>query len=102
MNRFLAYLFVGTMVVTVIGQGVKLLTYNQEPISDVILHESRLLPFLYEIQDSEPQVYEDTLLNLSRIRPAERGPDRYQFEEIVVAETLIQRLDEAPAKRRDD
>lgn len=96
MNRWLAYLFVAIMALTVVGQGFKLLTYDREPVREVVLHDSRLLPFMYEIQASDPQVYENTLLNLSRIRHARRGADRYAFEEIVVAETLMQRLTGAP------
>ncbi len=99
MNRWLAYLFVGAMAITVVGQGFKLLTYRHEPVRDVMLHESRLLPFLYEIQSSDPQIYENTLLNLSRIRHVRRGLELYQFEEIVVAQTLMQRLTEGVGKR---
>lgn len=102
MNRSLAYLFVGIMVITVVGQGFKLMTYDREPVHDVVLHESRLLPFLYEIQASDPQVYENTLLSLSRIRPARRGPDLYAFEEIVVVETLMQHLIHEPVERADN
>lgn len=95
MNRFLAYLFVVIMALTVVGQSFKLLTYKQGPVRHVVLHESRLLPFLYEIQSFDPQVYENTVFNLGRIQHAQRGPERYQFEEIVVAETLVQRLAQA-------
>lgn len=96
MNRYLAYLFVGMMLITVVGQGFKLMTYDREPVREVVLHESRLLPFLYEIQASDPQVFANTLLNLSRIQQARRGADRYQFEEIIVAQTLMQRPTDTP------
>ncbi|ETW96606.1 MAG: hypothetical protein ETSY1_25925 [Candidatus Entotheonella factor] len=99
MNRWLAYLFVGIMLITVVGQGIKLLTYDQEPVREAVLHESQLLPFLYEIQSSDPQIYANTLFNLSRIRHARRGRDRYQFEEIVAAQTLMQRLTGVPIER---
>ncbi len=92
MSRGLAYLFVAIMFITVVGQGFKLMTYDHEPVREVVLHESQLLPFLSEIQSSDPEIYVNTLFNLSRIRHARRGVDRYQFEEIVAAQALMQHL----------
>ena len=88
MNRLLAYSFIAVLVVMAVGQEVKLRGYPDASVTEITLHESRLIPFLYDIQDAQPQVYESVLLNLSRIQRA-RG---HQFEEVVVAEKLLQRL----------
>ncbi len=96
MNRFLAYFFVGLMLLTVVGQAFKLQSYSAQPITEVKLYESRLLAFLIEIQSTQPHIYDSILLNLSRIQPATRGPERYRQEEITVAQTLLQRLTANP------
>ena len=92
MNRVLAYMFVLAMLITVIGQSIKLQSYDSQPVTEIILHQSRLLPFLADIQTSHPHVYDSIVFNLSRIQPAKRGPERYRFEEILVAEKLLSQL----------
>ncbi len=95
MNRSLAYITTGLMLTIAVCQGVHLRTYHAEPVTEIALHESRLIPFLHEIQHSDPHVFESILFNLSRIQPAKRGQERYLFEEIVIAEQLQQRLPQA-------
>ena len=92
MNRVLAYIFVLAMLITVMGQSIKLQSYDAKPVTEIRLHKSRLLPFLADIQTSHPHVYDSIVFNLSRIRPAKRGPERYRFEEILVAEKLLNQL----------
>lgn len=92
MNRGLAYILVGMMLIMVVCQSWHLRSYRPALVKAITLHESRLIPFLHDIQHSDPNVFESTLFNLSRIQPAVRGEDRYLFEETVVAEQLRQRL----------
>jgi hypothetical protein len=79
------------MLVTVVGQEVRLRAYVRRPVTQVDLHESRLVPFLQEIRRDSPLTYDSILLNLSRIRDAS-PPDRYRPEERRVAQVLIARL----------
>lgn len=92
MNRGLAYILTTVMLIIVVCQGYHLRAYRAEPVKAIALHESRLIPFLHAIQHSDPNVFESTLFNLSRIQPATRGEARYLFEETVVAKQLLQRL----------
>jgi hypothetical protein len=95
MSRPLAYLFIAVLVFTAVGQEVKLRSYDHANVTEITLHESRLIPFLYEIQNAQPVVYESILLNLSRIQ----HPRGHQLEEVVVAEQLIRRLTGAAPSR---
>jgi hypothetical protein len=90
-SRHLIATFLGIMLVTVVGQAVRLREYERRPVSQIDLHESRLVPFLLEIRRESPLTYDSTLLNLSRIRDADRE-HQHQPEERVVAQTLIDRL----------
>lgn len=92
MSRLLVYIFVSAMLLTVIGQAVKLRTHHQEPVIEITLEQSRLIPFLVDVQESSPHMYESILLNLSRIESAGRESEHYQFEEVIVAEKLMQHL----------
>ncbi len=92
MNRSLVYILTAVMLIVVICQGLHLRAYRAEPVTAITLHESRLIPFLHDIQNSDPHVFESILFNLGHIQPAVRGEERYLFEETVVAEQLRQRL----------
>jgi hypothetical protein len=91
-NRHLLAAFVGVMLVTVTGQALKLRQYVHRPVTQVELHESRLVLFLQEIRGESPLTYDSILLNLSRIRDAQ-PEDRYRLEERLVAKALIARLE---------
>ena len=92
MSRYLAFAFVGVMLVTVAGQALKLREYEHRPVTQIRLYESRLVPFLMEIRSDSPLTYDSVLLNLSRIRDANPQLQQYRLEERVVAQALIERL----------
>lgn len=92
MNRTFAYLFVVAMLFTVIGQGIQLRSMAPQPITEIELHPSRLLPFLTTIQTSHPHIYDSIIFNLRRIQPAQQGHEGYKFEEILVAGKLLSQL----------
>ena len=92
MSRLLVYTFVGAMLLTVIGQAVKLRAHHRESVIEITLEQSRLIPFLAHIRDWSPHTYESILLNLSRIESAGRESKHYQFEEVIVAEKLMEHL----------
>lgn len=92
MSRLLGYIFVSAMLLTVIGQAAKLRAHHQEPMTEIMLEESRLIPFLANIREWSPHTYESIVLNLSRIESAGKNSKDYQFEEVVVAEKLMQHL----------
>jgi hypothetical protein len=91
-SRYLAFAFVAVMLVTVAAQAVKLRAYERRPVTQISLHESRLVAFLLEIRGGNPLTYDSILLNLSRIRDASPQHQQYLLEERVVAEKLIGRL----------
>lgn len=92
MSRYLAFAFVGIMLFTVAGQVLKLRDYDRLPVTQINLHESRLVPFLLEIRGDNPIAYDSILLNLSRIRDANPQHQQYLLVERVVAEKLLGRL----------
>jgi hypothetical protein len=97
-SRRLALALIGVMLAMVIGQAVRLQGFPSQPVTEIQLHESRLVPFLQEIRHENPGTYDSILLNLARIRDGQAQVQDYQFEEAVVAEQLIARLTgQAPA-----
>ena len=92
MNRLLGYILVSAMLLTVIGQAVKLRAHHRETVTEIRLEESRLIPFLADIREWSPHTYESIVLNLSRIESAGKDSNNYQFEEVIVAEKLMQHL----------
>lgn len=98
MSRYLAYAFVAIMLFTVAGQAVKLQRYQASApaqISQIALHESRLLLFLSEIRAGNRQTYDSIVFNISRIRDSQPQLQDYRLEERVVAEKLLERLGRA-------
>ena len=95
MSRYLAYAFIVIMLCTVVGQAFKLQQYQHNPVTQITLHESRLLPFLSEIRADNPLTYDSILLNISRIRDSQPQLQDYLPEERVVAEKLLQYLGSA-------
>lgn len=95
MSRYLAYAFVAIMLFTVAAQAFKLRQYEPKPVEKVVLHESRLLPFLTEIRAGNRLTYDSTILNISRIRDSQPQLQDYRLEERVVAEKLLEQLGRA-------
>ncbi len=100
MNRKHAWVLLAVMLLVVAGQAVQLSRYEVKPVKQIQLHESRLLPFLREIRQHNPNSYDSTVLNLERIRDTHaqsqmqaRAPVQdIQLEEAVVVEQLLARL----------
>ena len=92
MNRYLAFAVVGVMLFVVAAQAVKLRQYSVQPVTEITLQQSRLIPFLAEIRGANPLTYDSTLLNLARIRDGQPQVQDYKLEERVVAEKLVERL----------
>jgi hypothetical protein len=91
-TRRLALALVGVMLAMVIGQEIRLQGVQRQPVTQIRLHESRLVAFLQEIRDENPNTYDSTLLNLARLRDAQAQVQDVRAEEAVVAEQLIMRL----------
>lgn len=92
MNRMLAWSLVAVMLVVVVGQAIHLQGPTIQPVTQIELHDSRLVPFLQEIRSTNPETYDSVLLNLTRIRDGQAQVQNYQLEEQIVAERLIARL----------
>jgi ribonuclease D len=97
MKRSLAMALVGIMLAVVIGQTIQLSGVKSKPVTEVTLHESRLIAFLQEIRRDNPDTVDSILLNLARIRDAQAQGQDVQLEEVVVAEQLLARLTGQPA-----
>jgi hypothetical protein len=91
-SRTLAFALIGVMLMVVIGQALQLRGFESTPVTEIRLHESRLVPFLEAIRAENPDTYDSILLNLSRIRDGQPQVQDYQLEETVIAEQLILRL----------
>jgi hypothetical protein len=92
MNRTLAWTLVLVMLAVVVGQEIKLAGLRAEPVTQITLHESRLLAFLQEIRSHDPLAYDSTVLNLRRLKEAQGQGRDIQAEELVVVEQLLTRL----------
>ncbi len=92
MNRLFAVALVGVMLLVVIGQAVLLGRTQSQPVTQIPLHESRLVPFLQEIRGHNPATYDSTVLNLVRLRDGQAQGQNIAQEEAVVAEELLKRL----------
>ncbi len=96
MNRGLALALIGIMLAVVAGQAVQLQRLQPRPVTEIRLHESRLVTLLQEIRDADPDTHDSLLLNLQRLRDGAAQGQALQPEEVVVAEQLLARL--APAR----
>lgn len=98
MIRYLAYAFVAIMLFTVAGQAIRLRQIESAPsvqiaqITQIALHESRLLAFLAEIRHGNRPTHDNIVLSISRIRDSQPQLQDYRLEERVVAEKLLERL----------
>ena len=95
MNRGLALALICIMLAVVAGQAVQLQRLQTRPVTEIRLHESRLVTLLQEIRDTDPDTHDSLLLNLQRLRDGAAQGQALQLEEVVVAEQLLARL--APA-----
>jgi hypothetical protein len=96
MNRTLAWTLVLVMLAVVLGQEFKLAGLRAEPVTQITLHDSRLVAFLHEIQSHDPLAYDSTVLNLRRLQEAQAQGRDVQLEEVVVVEQLLKRLTGQP------
>lgn len=92
MSRRLAFALLAVMLAVVIGQAVLLQRYSSRPVTQITLHDSRLVPFMQEIRAHNPATYDSLLLNLVRIRDARLQGQAVEDEEVLIAEQLIARL----------
>jgi hypothetical protein len=83
---------VGVMLMVVVGQAVQLRGYESQPVTEIQLHESRLVPFLQEIRSENPATYDSIVLNVARLRDGPAQGQDIQPEEAVIAEQLMARL----------
>lgn len=93
MSRSFALALIGIMLAVVLGQAVQLRGAKVQPVTDITLHESRLVTFLQEIRPSSPDTYDSILLNLTRLRDAQALGQEVQLEEAVVAQQLLARIE---------
>lgn len=92
MNRHFALALVGVMLLVVSGQAVQLRGTQSHPVTEIVLHESRLVPFLQEIRSDNPNSYDSILLNIQRLRDGQAQGQAIELEEAVIAEQLMARL----------
>jgi hypothetical protein len=92
MSRGLALALIGIMLVVVIGQGVLLRGTQPAAVTEISLHDSRLVGFLHEIRADDPDTYDSILLNLTHLRDGPSQGRPVLLEEAVVAEQLLARL----------
>ena len=92
MNRYFALALVGVMLLVVSGQAVQLRGTQSQPVTEIVLHESRLVPFLQEIRSDNPNTYDSILLNIQRLRDGQAQGQAIEPEEAVIAEQLMARL----------
>lgn len=92
MNRLFALALVGVMLLVVSGQAVQLRGTQSQPVTEIVLHESRLVPFLQEIRSDNPNSYDSILLNIQRLRDGQAQGQAIELEEAVIAEQLMARL----------
>lgn len=92
MSRGLAAALVLVMLLVVAGQALLLGRIQSQPVTQISLHESRLLMFLQEIRSHNPTTYDSTVLNLVRLRDGQAQGQNIAQEEAVVAEELLKRL----------
>lgn len=92
MNRGLAWALVLVMLAMVTGQAVHLRGLQVQPVTEIRLHDSRLVALLQEIRGDDPDTYDSILLNLQRLADAPSQGQAVQSEEVVVAEQLLARL----------
>lgn len=92
MNRHFALTLVGVMLLVVGGQAIQLLGTQSQPVTEIVLHESRLVPFLQEIRSDNPNSYDSILLNIQRLRDGQAQGQAIELEEAVIAEQLMARL----------
>jgi hypothetical protein len=91
-NRHFALALVGVMLLVVSGQSVQLRGTQSQPVTEIVLHESRLVPFLQEIRSDSPNTYDSILLNIQRLRDGQAQGQAIELEEAVIAEQLMARL----------
>jgi hypothetical protein len=91
-NRLFALALVGVMLLVVSGQAVQLRGPQSQPVTEIVLHESRLVPFLQEIRSDNPNSYDSILLNIQRLRDGQAQGQAIELEEVVIAEQLMARL----------
>jgi hypothetical protein len=91
-NRHVALALVGVMLLVVSGQAVQLRGTQSQPVTEIVLYESRLVPFLQEIRSDNPNTYDSILLNIQRLRDGQAQGQAIELEEAVIAEQLMARL----------
>jgi hypothetical protein len=91
-NRLFALALVGVMLLVVSGQAVQLRSTQSQQVTEIVLHESRLVPFLEEIRSDNPNSYDSILLNIQRLRDGQSQGQAIELEEAVIAEQLMARL----------
>ena len=92
MKRGPAWALVLIMLAVVIGQAVHLRGLQPQPVTEIRLHDSRLVALLQDIRSNDPDTYDSILLNLQRLADAPAQGQDVQVEEVAVAEQLLARL----------
>jgi hypothetical protein len=91
MNRFVSVSLMAIMACVCAGQAWLLGKKTDQPVASIELHPSRLVEFMRAIEQTDPLIYQNLLLNLERLHKPS-AEQNVTLEETVVAQSLLVRL----------